>query len=147
MYQFKIVNKDIRFLSLCFFCIFATELTEQIMSKNKKISLTLLWLVNVILLTHQMIPHHHHEDEAIPSSERCIIDHAYTLSHNHTKATCHIHTKCSCGQVSYALTSNSLQISDSIYPVPIHYLQNPYVPIFYAELVSHSIGLRAPPVC
>ena len=117
------------------------------MSKKINISLTLLWLVNVILLTHQLIHHHHHELEGIPSSEKCIIDHVYTVVHNNTKTTCYLHTKCSCGQVFYALISNSLHIPAFVDAAPIHFLQNPYVPIFYAELVSHSIGLRAPPVC
>ncbi|MDR1739921.1 MAG: hypothetical protein LBR45_04115 [Bacteroidales bacterium] len=29
----------------------------------------------------------------------------------------------------------------------LSFRQKPYIPIFYADFVSHSIGLRAPPAC
>ena len=126
---------------------------------KRAISLSFLLIANVILLAHTVVPHHHHENVSIcfsqtthhehegnPSSEKCcVIDNDYTPAENKLKTACHIHIKCNCGQILFALVSNSLNIQDFADDTIIHFRQNPYIPLFYSKFISQSIGLRAPP--
>ena len=91
----------------------------------------------------------HHEHTNYPSSDKCcIIDTIYTPAQNNIKTSCHQHEKCDCGKMTvYALVSNNLYTSDFVGDTIFHFRQNPYVPLFYSEFISQSIGLRAPPAC
>ena len=132
-----------------------------------------LWVANILLLAHIAIPHHHHGDdvkccfdfhckdcshkphdsqthqhERNPFSEKCcFIDNVYTLAENNIKTACHIHTKCDCRHILFTLISDSLHLQFFCNNTITHFRQNPYIPLFYADFVAQSIGLRAPPVC
>jgi len=145
------------------------------MSK-KVVCITALLFANIFLLAHVVIPHHHHEDAvvcfldthnedceethnheqcdnqdhkhdspAVPD-KCCIIDNVYFSAHNNVKTTHRSQTNYDCGQVLYALISNSLNLQDGIDNTAIYSQENPYVPLFYTEFITRSIGLRAPPV-
>ena len=147
--------------------IYTFNLLDNIMyfkSRNsirKTTVLSFLFLANIILLIHAVVPHHHHEDTGICFTNShtreheensypekcCIIDNNYTLAENKIKTSCHMHTKCNCGQLLSEPILTTLYIHDFVNDTQIHFQQNPYVPLFYSEFVSLSIGLRAPPVC
>jgi len=144
---------------------------------KKIVCFTALWIANILLVAHIAIPHHHHENVGIcffnthctdskeahhhkkndthnhehegnPFSEKCcIIDNVYFSTQNNIKIACRSHTNCNCGQTLYALISETLHIHDFVDDIVIHFRQNPYVPLFYSEFISQSIGLRAPPAC
>lgn len=128
------------------------------------ICLSILLFANIILLVHVAVPHHghgnleicfsdHHEHSDSQTQEHessafphhCCIDHFYQPAHNSVKITCRSHTNCDCGQTLYALIPNALYRADFVDKTQIHCRQNPYVPLFYSDFVSRSIGLRAPP--
>ena len=141
---------------------------------KKTIALLFLLLANSILLVHSFVPHHHHgnmeacfnshcsceeahqhehhdkhahqhEHEENPTSGQCCnIDNCYIPTENKINIACQIHTKCDCTQ-EYLLISDILKVQDFVDDTEIHFRQNPYVPIFYANFISQSLGLRAPP--
>ena len=140
---------------------------------KRAISLSFLLLANMIMLAHVLISHHHHEktgvcfinfhgkdckeahqhdsqtrgNESNPVSNRCCFDNIYPPEKNDLKNTCRLHKKCDCGQVLYILISNTLDTRTFVDDTVIHFRQNPFVPLFYADYISQSLGLIAPPVC
>jgi len=142
---------------------------------KKTIKLLFLLLANMILLAHSIVPHHHHgemetcfdthchdcheacyheyhdnthqhEHEATSTSDKCCnIDNCYLPTENKINIACQIHTKCDCAQ-AYILISYTLNMQDFVDDTIIHFRQNPYVPIFYLDFISQSLGLRAPPL-
>jgi hypothetical protein len=133
---------------------------KNINSIKKATALSFLLLANTILLIHSAVPHHHHEDivvcffnshtceheEDSCPEKCCIIDNDYTPAENKVKTSCHTHNKCNCGQMLFALISNSLNTPDFIDNIAIHFRQSSYIPLFYSEFISQSVGLRAPPL-
>ena len=144
------------------------------MSK-KGACITVLLFANLVLLAHAVVPHHHHaktgiclldshcedhseadnhasptsEQDETPFSEECCLlnNNVYILVHNPIKNVCRTHVNCDCEKDSYTLASNTFDIQDFVDNVGIHFRQKPYVPLFYSEYTSQSMGLRAPPVC
>jgi len=141
---------------------------------KRVISLSFILFANINLLVHLVIPHHHHEktgvcfieshckdckeahrncsptheDESNPVSKRCCIDNVFPPEPNDVNTTCRLHKKCDCGHVLlFALIPNTLNTLDFVDDTVIHFRQNPYVPLSYADYISQSLGLRAPPVC
>lgn len=131
------------------------------MLKNKSY-FTLLLFANIILLVHAAVPHHHHHDieicfthlcehhdsqtseqEESSSLHQCCIDSIYFPAHN-LKITGYPHNYNS-EQALFALIPNSSNIQNRVDQTVIQVQQNPYVPLFFSEFVSRSIGLRAPP--
>ena len=89
---------------------------------------------------------HKHENEGNTSSEKCCsIDNIYTPSNNNIKFVCPFHVKYDCKHTLYALISSTLNINDFVDDKIIHFRQNPLL-LFYSQIISGSIGLRAPPV-
>jgi len=142
------------------------------MSLKRAISFSFLLLANILLLAHLVVPHHHHEHlsvcfcdfqcndievcthtqphehekNSIPQ-KCCFIDNAYPPANNNIKHTCRPHKNCDCGQVFFALIATPLYTHDFVDDTIIHFRQNPFVPLFYSEFISQSLGLRAPPTC
>ena len=140
------------------------------MSLKRAISFSFLLLANILVLAHVFISHHHHHDEieacVVPHCEdahhchehqqhehennhfpdKCCID-IYPPANNNIKHTCRSHKNCDCGQVFFALIATPLYTHDFVDDTIIHFRQNPFVPLFYSEFISQSLGLRAPPAC
>ena len=136
---------------------------------RKTICFTVLWLANICLLVHIILPHHHHGETEICFSDSCCkdseeahnhehndtpysgkcctIDNVYFSTDNDTKITCYAQTNNSCGQLLFALIPSILNTCDFIENTEIHFRQNPHVLIFYSDFISQSNGLRAPPAC
>ena len=139
---------------------------------KRAIPLSFLLFANVILLAYLVVPHHHHEKtgacfadflckdgnekhhheptnkhEKNSFPEQCCFD-VYVLTGNNTKPACRFHKKCDCGHhLPYATILTTLYTCDFVDDTVIYFRQNPFVPLFYSEFISQSIGLRAPPVC
>ena len=141
------------------------------MRLKRAISLSFLLVANVIVLAHAIVLHHHHEDTSIcfnnshcqdckethdsqtndrnsyPGKCSIIIDDNYTPASNYLNISCHLHNKCDCTHILYALISTTLYTGDFVADLIIHFRQNPFIPLFYSDFISQSLGLRAPPVC
>jgi hypothetical protein len=131
------------------------------MSIKKAISLLFLLFANAVILVHATIPHRHHSEPAsicffntycedcskAYNHEHALTDSEYnTPKGKCTKSCCHSHINCNCEQGLYTLISNTLNIQD-VDGTIICFRQKPCIPILYSELISQSIGLRAPPAC
>ena len=149
-----------------YLCVFKEK--SFIMIK-KAVCFTALWLANILLLVHIVLPHHHHgereicffdscckdsekahhhEQNDIPSSGKCCtIDNIYYSTINDTKIACCDHENCSCGQWLYAVIPNILNTCGFIENTTFHFRQNPHALLFYSDFVAQSNGLRAPPAC
>ena len=144
---------------------------------KKAVCYIALCAANILLVAHIAIPHHHHENAGVclfdthckdskeahhheqhdthnhehernPFLDKCcIIDDIYAPTHNNIKLTCRFHTSCDCEQTLYALISTPLYTHDFVDDIIVHFRQNPFVPLFFSEFISQSIGLRAPPAC
>jgi hypothetical protein len=146
---------------------------EILWCMKKTTALLFLLLANSILVVHSFVPHHHHgsmeacynshceeahqhehhdkhanqnEHEENSTSDKCCnIDNCYFPSENKINITCQIHAKCDCGH-AYILISDFLKVQDFVDDTEIYFRQNPYVPIFFSDFISQSLGLRAPPL-
>ncbi len=146
------------------------------MTIKKAISVSLLLFVNMLMLAHIVIPHHHHEEaetvclfdthckdskeahnhechdthnhdhEGNPTENKCCIDKVYTRADNNAR-TCSVHKNCNCWQTLYTLIPNNFNAQDFVDDTVIHFRQKPHLPLFYTDFVAQSIGLRAPPAC
>jgi len=128
-------------------------------------------LANLLLMAHIAIPHHHHQDDEVCffvshcqdsnedhhnhsspceqegnpiSGNCCFVDNVYLLADNNLKINCRSHINCHCKQILFAPVPAIFNLEDD---TVFYFLQKPYVPIFYSEFISQSIGLRAPPAC
>ena len=142
------------------------------MRLKKAISLFFLLLANVIILVHIAIPHIHHSNTVVCFGVTHCEEHDEAHSHSHDTG-CHTHDdgegleECPLKE-QYVRFENITSLADYglhnvQYPVlflfainlvveitdleGLPFRQNPYVPLFYSEFISQSIGLRAPPVC
>ena len=143
------------------------------LSVKKVISLSFLLFANAIILVHSVVFHHHDSQQfAVICAENQKHD-----CNEHTKQKKHCdhenHSKNSCCVIENCLLSNLFTKTDRfkltkpivsnfdiiINNIPVYktvqitdlaglpFRQNPFVPLFYSEFISQSIGLRAPPVC
>jgi len=127
------------------------------MNIKKAISLFILLFVNVMILAHAAIPHHHHEATSVFFTVYCedcsdehehhtLTDTAYnTPSGKYTKHICCSYTNCDCKQNLNNLVANVLITQNFVDNTIIHFQQKPYFFPFYTEFVVQSLGLRAPP--
>ena len=135
------------------------------MNLKRAISLLSLLFANIVLLVHAVVPHHYHADTGIcfvahcqnseeahchdygdvqthqhdgnPSSDNCSIDNVYAPANN-KKVVCYQPTiKCDYEQI----IANSYFTANTA----VSFQQKPYLPRFYSEFITRSIGLRAPP--
>ena len=123
------------------------------MSIKKTILLSVLLYLNVFILGHNVIPHHHHGFGKI-----CVLNfHCEDCkkSQNHEHHNLNIdefyipadddsrsNTNCDCSQELWVLIETSLNTQDFVL---IHFLLNPDIH-FHSDFVAQSLRLRAPPV-
>ena len=142
------------------------------MSIKKTISLFILLLANVVMLAHPAVCYlqHNYQTTVVVCAEnqkRCCCKH--TEQQNSSNTT---HEKKCCDSEKCLLRNIFSQESSIRLPDPncndfdiitsdilacrvisvtvltdFPYRQKPYTPLFYADFVSQSIGLRAPPAC
>jgi len=135
------------------------------MSK-KAVNIVVLLLANSFLLANAVVPHHHHENtrvcffphckdskeahkhknddlqthqhEGNSSSNDCNVDDSYVAVNNNKKVASYLPViKCDYEQtIAYCCFINS---------IAVNFRQKSYLPQFYSEIISPSIGLRAPP--
>lgn len=142
------------------------------MKVKKGISLLLLILVNISILAHNVIPHHHHDDMdmvlcLINTSQQhcCDATHEDAATHDHTG--CHDHNcigdcmlkKTMVRQagaehiqlsvphilliVHHCCGLNGCTLEEP--DIPAFFQQKPYLKSYYTTYVSPTLGLRAPP--
>jgi len=134
---------------------------------KRAISLSFLLLVNMIILAHAVIPHHHHAGEI----------HVVTAHHEHDGNLPDRHhsddthrfwlltmVKVRLGNDKQINQSNDFDFAidllpcflplfsdDTILPIKddvgLLFAYHPYLQSCHIEFISQSLGLRAPPVC
>jgi len=137
------------------------------MNLKRAISLPFLFLVNIVLLAHLIIPHHYHEHtgvcfslhckdshdahrhdpqdkqphqhEGSPNSDKCEYVCIYTPADKNEKDVCCLKEKFVFANVRVIFAFHFKYETISI----VFYSFNPH---FYANYISCSLGLRAPPV-
>ena len=141
------------------------------MSIKKAISLSFLFLVNIAILAHSVVYHHHNDqifsvlctanqghhcdgtahehhshDTESPSKccafENCLLNTLYTKADDF-KLTKSIFEE-SNFDINTFIVNQTIQIAD-LSGLPFR--QNPDLLLLYSEYLSQSIGLRAPPTC
>jgi len=128
------------------------------MNFKKLISLSILLFVNVIILAHAAVPHHHHEAKHILFALYCedcsdehnheheLTDDIFNIPTNKcTKNLCRSYTNCDCK--NEFLTSSILNTQDFVDDTITCFRQKPFIFSFYTEFAAQSFGLRAPPAC
>ena len=132
------------------------------MRVKKVISLSFLLLANVVMLAHSVIFHHHDNPMSVVL---CAEDHEHHCPDTETPSKCCTFQNCLLG-APYTKADDFKPIkqgfdnfefiviissSNRITPITdltgLPFRQKPYLPLFYSEFVSQSMGLRAPPAC
>ena len=142
------------------------------MNVKKTISVSFLLFVNIILLAHSAVCHHHDYDNQTLVVV-CSTNQEHNCAQHTNNQTCHdtknAHTCCveNCHLNDFFTPTNTVRFSKPIFntiDIIIHnipacqtiqitdlaglpFRQKPYIPLFYTDFVAQSIGLRAPPVC
>ena len=141
------------------------------MKIKKTISLLFLFLVNMIILAHSVVYHHHndqmfvvlctvnqghhcdgtahnHHGEDAENTNRCCASEDCQLNTLYTKADDFKLTKPifeeSNFDINTLIVNQTIQIADL---TGLPFRQNPDLLLLYSEYLSQSIGLRAPPTC
>ena len=143
---------------------------------KKKNAISFIFLANLILLAHAVIPHHDHENMMIcfcdtdcknhntshshadcdtqshqentcsDSTKCCNIDYVFDPTNHKVKSFCHKHSQCDCLHTSYILTSIFSDIQDFTNDTLFLFLYVPYIDASHSDYISQSLGLRAPPL-
>ena len=139
---------------------------------KKVTAFSFILIANIIMLTHDVIPHHHHQKKVCLESEHCVNDAA---PHNHEQAE-HDHQNdsnnnpnaCFLSEFVFVPSNNTYRLSNyqhygdnhfkdfhfihisedtriSILVTKVNIFLPDLIPI-YLSTVNASIGLRAPPV-
>lgn len=144
---------------------------------RKKISLTFLLIAGLVLLVHSITPHHHHnkmvaglitlwgeDGEELQHFGNNQKDHNNTQKHNAHELSedCllnGVYLKVVNDKKFISNTSDTSHIPDFFFAfiqilyIDIHpdgyvaFTQKPYLSSCYSALITHSVGLRAPPIC
>ena len=145
------------------------------MTVSKKIvCFTALWIANILLFAHAVVPHHYHEDTGIcfishckdsreahhpdwhdwqnhhhegnPLPDECTVDNDYIHANNKEKIACCSQIKCNCRQIQLTLIENRLNTNDLV-EIPQQNIRfKPDHPFFHTDFITQTLGLRAPPV-
>ena len=140
------------------------------MTAKKIVSLSFLLLANVVILVHSVVFHHHdhltpvvlcvisqehhcdgtteHHCHDTENTNKCCIIENCSLNAPFTKAN-------SCKLIkpvfnNFDFIINNIpanQITQIADLKGLPFRQKPYLPLFYSEFISQSMGLRAPPDC
>jgi len=121
---------------------------------KKLAGLPLLLLASIIILVHAVIPHHHHNGMVVPIciSEAFDRDHEHDHNfpyHYSQKSDPHSHDEefsedCLFFPPFTVALNHRIEIKDY---GNLPFRQKPYIAFSYNHYVTHSLGLRAPPVC
>ncbi|MDO8929244.1 MAG: hypothetical protein Q7W54_09685 [Bacteroidota bacterium] len=141
---------------------------------KKRTAIFFILLANIVLLAHAVVPHHHHKEQVCIENEHCQNDslaHKHnTPEHNHEHDGENSSESCALKQ-AVAIPANSLRQEfkylgcddnhspfvhfqailfgnefNSFVPKIISIAQIPLITSPHSNLVSASLGLRAPPV-
>lgn len=140
--------------------------------KGKRAVSILLLIVNVVLLTHAVLPHYHRNPLSsliclIEDSSQKDFDHHDKKTHSHSSSNeeeeCVINDACSAAIRKECTASAEQQLEHHHFFVPLLYLvensvqcqflllnefeQKPYLDFNYSSFITQTIGLRAPPCC
>jgi len=142
------------------------------MSIKKAISLSFLLLANVVMLAHLVVFHHHdnqitatscaayqehycsenteqHHCHDTKNTGKCCVNENCPLSTPFTKADDFKQIKPVFNNFDFIIINifPTYQITQITDLVGLPFRQKPYLPLFYSEFISQSMGLRAPPAC
>jgi hypothetical protein len=137
---------------------------------SKIVSISLLVIANLILLAHDVIPHHHHDDHVCYEHESCTTGHSHNPNKtdapgNQDEACCSLadlliipansrfdEISCSCCTASHHSGNHNLALlliaeyNNALLLLPLPFRKHPHKSNFYLAFTSLSSGLRAPPV-
>jgi hypothetical protein len=141
------------------------------------IRLSLLFLANIVVLAHVVVPHHHHGRVIVSICNIFSIDDV--LNHKHEDcllecdeyehSECFLNEDCILNELYTRSNVSSANSNDSdltnfyidfhiichdIIPIiriqdynELPFRQKPYINSCYSHYITHSLGLRAPPAC
>jgi hypothetical protein len=157
-------------------CTFASEKNVVIMGIKRVISLSAHLFVSMVLLAHLFVCHHHdhdHDNQTLVAA--CATNQEHDCNHDTEQHKdcpdandvhkCCVVDNCILNDLfaptnivklpkkffnSFDFFTSNISDNQTIQVADLSGLpfrQKPFIPLFYTEFISQSIGLRAPPIC